>query len=141
MRLIIKFNLARTSIPTDPAAYLSQSVATLSRAVRAIQSRPPQATPESLQSLYSLCEGAVAGGSGTGQILYDRIRMEIERQAGDIRRELLKLDMSSGSEELWLNSLEGEWKAFLEQMLLIRSIFLHLDRTFVLQSAGLLGIW
>lgn len=132
---------ARTSLPTDPAAYLSQSVTTLTRAVRAIQSRPPQATPESLQSLYSLCEGAVAGGPATGQILYDRIRLEIERQAGEIKKELLTCDCGTGVEEVWMKTLEGEWKAFLEQMLLIRSIFLHLDRTFVLQSSGLLGIW
>ena len=91
--------------------------------------------------MYSLCEGAVAGGAATGQILYDRIRLEIERQAGEIKKELLKSDCSTGVEEVWMKGLEGEWKAFLEQMLLIRSIFLHLDRTFVLQSSGLLGIW
>lgn len=132
---------ARTSLPPDPTAFLTQSVATLSRAVRAIQSRPPQATPESLQSLYSLCEGAVAGGAGTGQVLYDRIRMEIERQVGEIRKELHRGEVVQGTEEEWMGLLELEWKRLLEQMLLIRSIFLHLDRTFVLQSAGLLSIW
>lgn len=94
-----------------------------------------------MQSLYSLCEGAVAGGSSSGQTLYDRIRMEIERQAGDIKKELLASDCTTGAEEVWLGMLETEWKKFLEQMLLIRSIFLHLDRTFVLQSTGLLSIW
>jgi cullin-4 len=69
--------------------------------------------------------------------------MEIERQAGEIRKDLLKGEGDDGdkSEERWLQGLEGEWKGFLNQMLLIRSIFLHLDRTFVLQSAGLLSIW
>lgn len=108
--------------------------------MRAIQSRPPQATPESLQSLYSLCEGAVAGGPATGQTLYDRIRMEIERQVGEIRKDLCQ-GVVGQELELWMAGLETEWKRFLDQMLLIRSIFLHLDRTFVLQSAGLLSIW
>lgn len=73
--------------------------------------------------------------------MYDRIRMEIERQVGDIRKELCRGEVGKGTEEEWMRLLELEWKRFLEQMLLIRSIFLHLDRTFVLQSAGLLSIW
>lgn len=67
--------------------------------------------------------------------------MEIERQVGEIRRALMGLQVGDKGEEKWLESLEGEWKGFLNQMLLIRSIFLHLDRTFVLQSASLLSIW
>lgn len=109
--------------------------------MRAIQSRPPEPTPESLEALYSLCEGAVGRGQGTGQILYDRIRMEIERNAGEVRKALLVPDVVAGEEERWLTLLEGEWKAYLEQVLLVRAIFLHLDRTFVLQSAGLLSLW
>lgn len=134
--------IARLSAPQDSAAFAAQSIATLSRAVRAIQARPPQATPESLQALYALCEGTVGRGSGegAGQILYDRIKMEIERQVGDIKREMLKVALDEMTEESWLQSLDAEWKGFLNQMLLIRSIFLHLDRTFVLQTTGLLSI-
>ncbi|KAM0754279.1 Cullin-domain-containing protein [Meredithblackwellia eburnea MCA 4105] len=140
-KLTLKSKPKATSTPQDASAWTTQAIATLSRAVRAIQSRPPQPTPESLEALYSLCEGAVGRGQGTGQILHDRLRMEIERNALEVKRELLKLDVVLGEEEIWLGVLEVEWKGFLERMLLVRSIFLHLDRTFVLQSAGLLSIW
>ncbi|GAA6062544.1 hypothetical protein JCM10212_004310 [Sporobolomyces blumeae] len=128
-----------TSTPPD---FVNHAILTLTRAMRAIQSRPPQPTPESLQALYTLCEAAVASGPTNSQLLYDRIRMEIERQAGDIRRSLARAsDGGTGTEERWLAEFEKEGSAFLQQMLLVRSIFLQLDRTYVLQSPGLLSIW
>lgn len=69
--------------------------------------------------------------------------MEIERQAGEIRRVLLSAenDETAGKEESWLGAFDKEGKQFLNQMLLVRSIFLQLDRTYVLQSPALLSIW
>ncbi|GAA5868593.1 hypothetical protein JCM1840_005500 [Sporobolomyces johnsonii] len=131
----------RTSTNTPPDL-INQAILTLTRAVRAIVSRPPQPTPESLQALYTLCEAAVASGPSNCQLLYDRIRVEIERQAGDVRRVLAeKGDVVEGMEERWLSGFEKEGKQFLDQMLLVRSIFLQLDRTYVLQAPGLLSIW
>lgn len=135
---------ARSSAAPDRTALTNQAVLTLTRAVRAIQSRPPQPTPESLQTLYGLCEAAVAAGPQTCQLLYDRIRMEIERETGELRKILAgSADgmMHEGQEEKWMNEFEREGKRFLDQVLLIRSIFLQLDRTYVLNSAGLLSIW
>ncbi|GAA5939450.1 cullin family protein [Sporobolomyces koalae] len=133
---------ASTSTPPD---LINHAVATLTRAVRAIQARPPQPTPESLQALYTLCEAAVASGATNSQLLYDRIRMEIERQAGEIRKALATMttdgSASKGHEEKWLSEFQLEGQRFLDQMLLVRSIFLQLDRTYVLQSPGLLSIW
>ncbi|GAA6006265.1 cullin family protein [Rhodotorula paludigena] len=131
----------RPSTTPDPTQLTNQAVQTLTRAVRAIQSRPPQPTPESLQSLYTLCEAAVASGPQTCQLLYDRIKMEIERQAGEIRRVLTAAEASEGAEERWMGLCEEEGKRFLQQMLLVRSIFLQLDRTWVLQTPGVLSIW
>ncbi|GAA5826653.1 hypothetical protein JCM5353_005003 [Sporobolomyces roseus] len=132
----------RPSTSTSPPGLINHALVTLTRAVRAIQSRPPEPTPESLQALYTLCEAAVASGPTNSQTLYDRIRMEIERQAGEIRRVLNSTGGSSaGTEEKWLKEFETEGKQFLDQMLLVRSIFLQLDRTYVLQSPGLLSIW
>jgi cullin-4 len=69
--------------------------------------------------------------------------MEIERQAGEIRRVLLsdESDQMTGKEEKWLGEFEKEGRQFLNQMLLVRSIFLQLDRTYVLQSPALLSLW
>ncbi|GAA6031535.1 hypothetical protein JCM8097_006505 [Rhodosporidiobolus ruineniae] len=133
---------SRTST-ADPTSTANHAVLTLTRAVRAIQSRPPQPTPESLQALYTLCEAAVANGSSTCQTLYDRIRLEIERHAGDVRRTLAAAGDGAveGHEESWLGEFEREGKLFLDQMLLVRSIFLQLDRTWVLSTPGMLSIW
>ncbi|GAA5975364.1 hypothetical protein JCM5350_006451 [Sporobolomyces pararoseus] len=133
----------RSTPPQSQTDFISSALVTLTRAVRAIQSRPPQPTPESLQALYTLCEAAVASGPSNSQTLYDRIRMEIERQAGEIRRVLLsdQNEETTGKEESWLAGFDKEGKQFLNQMLLVRSIFLQLDRTYVLQSPALLSIW
>ncbi|BGP57050.1 hypothetical protein JCM8202v2_004688 [Rhodotorula sphaerocarpa] len=135
---------ARESPAADPTTLTNGAVLTLTRAVRAIQSRPPQPTPDSLQSLFSQCELAVASGPQTCQLLYDRIRMEIERQTGEIRRALAGTrgeSLSEGQEEQWMGAFEREGKQFLDQMLLVRSIFLHLDRSYVLAAPDLLSIW
>ncbi|GAA5912728.1 cullin family protein [Sporobolomyces salmoneus] len=135
----------RDTPPRNQNDFINQAVVTLTRAVRAIQSRPPQPTPESLQALYTLCEATVASGALNCQVLYDRIRMEIERQAGEVRRVLGTSEedstLATGKEERWLSEFVKEGRQFLNQMLLVRSIFLQLDRTYVLQSPALLSLW
>lgn len=90
--------------------------------------------------MYTLCENAVSSGASTAQSLYDRIRLEVERQTVEIRKELISSG-AEGSEEQWLAGWEAQAKRFLEQVLLIRSVFLHLDRTYVLKEPGLLSLW
>ncbi|TNY22886.1 Cullin family-domain-containing protein [Rhodotorula diobovata] len=131
-------------------------LATLARAARAILSRPPLPTPESLQALYALTEHVVHQGSQHAQQLYDRVRLEVERAAGDLRRELAAQPSSSSSvgvgagqggaddaqaRERWIAKFDHEAESFARQVLLVRSVLLHLDRTFVLQSPALLSIW
>lgn len=87
---------------------------------------------------------AVASGPQTCQLLYDRIKMETERQTGEIRRALVGSGdepLMEGQEEHWMEQFQREGKQFLDQVLLVRSIFLYLDRTYVLSSAELLSIW
>lgn len=70
--------------------------------------------------------------------------MEIERQTGEIRRALAGTrgeSLSEGQEEQWMGAFEREGKQFLDQMLLVRSIFLHLDRSYVLAAPDLFSIW
>lgn len=148
-------NTARSS--TDNSDFASNALATFTRSIRAITSVPPQPTPESFSSLYSLCEGCVpvatsstnAGSGNLAQTLYDRIRIELERKVGEVKRALVK-NLPPWSEqdgptddaaEVWLQQLNEEWNAFSQQLSLIRAIFTHLDRTFVLQRKSLLSIW
>ena len=46
-----------------------------------------------------------------------------------------------GSDEGFLGVWEKEARLWIEQVLLIRSVFLHLDRTWVIDQPGLLSIW
>ncbi|GAA6057300.1 hypothetical protein JCM3770_001707 [Rhodotorula araucariae] len=128
---------------SDPTSLATTALATLTRAVRAIYARPPQPVPESLQGLYSLCETAVAAGPHTAQALYDRIRLELERQCATIRRTLADNDPHSTdvNDDRWVARFEDEARHFADQLLLVRSILLPLDRTYVLQSPTLLSIW
>lgn len=128
-----------TTSTVDKSAFLQSTLLTLSRAVRAIQSRPPQPTPESLQGLYGLCEAAVGAGPSTSQSLYDRLKLEIERQTGQVSRSLR--EAVQGSDEGFLAEWNKEASLWIEQVLLIRSVFLHLDRTWVIDQQGLLSIW
>lgn len=120
------------------ADYVQQALTTLTRATRAILCTQP--TPESLQALYTLCENAVSSGNSTAQLLYDRIRLEVERQTVEVRKELNQGAQEEG-EESWLTRWDQQAKRFREQVLLIRSVFLHLDRTYVLREPGLLSLW
>ncbi|GAA5869095.1 hypothetical protein JCM8547_008696 [Rhodosporidiobolus lusitaniae] len=128
---------ATSNTPTS-----SSLIPTLVASVRAIHARPPQPTPESLQALYTLCEAVVASGAATSQLLYDRIRMEIERAAGGCRAALREGgEKTDEGEERWLGEVEKEGRGYLEKMLLVRSVFLTLERTYVLQTPGLESIW
>ncbi|KAI5475121.1 cullin 4 [Pseudohyphozyma bogoriensis] len=131
---------ARPTTTQDGNTATLHSLTTLTRAVRAIQSRPPQPTPESLQVLYSLCEAAVAKGNETSQTLYDKIRMEIERYSGVVRG-VLEERAAREEDEGWLDGVRKEWEEWERGVLLIRSVVLGLDRTYVLRSPGLLSIW
>ncbi|GAA5935007.1 hypothetical protein JCM3775_004674 [Rhodotorula graminis] len=150
-----KNKLALGSKPTNPHKAVDP-LATLARAARAILSRPPQPTPESLQALYSLTEHVVHKGNDAAQQLYDRLRLELERAAGDLRRSLAApvpdsaatatadgsaLGVKASAHEAWIKLFVDEVGRFGDQVLLVRSVFLHLDRTYVLQSSALLSIW
>ncbi|CAD6586280.1 MAG: Cullin-4 [Cyphobasidiales sp. Tagirdzhanova-0007] len=138
-------NLRPRSAASSGTEFTAHALQTLTRAVRAILSTPPEPTPESLQALYTLCEGLVGASSGdvsknsTAQTLYDRIRIEVERKVGETAHSLNILDTANG--ETWLAEIQKIWTTFNEKMLLIRSIFLHLDRTFVLHTTSLLSLW
>jgi cullin-4 len=125
----LSVNAARPSTSSaSTQEFINASLQTLVRAVRAILSTPPEPTPESLQALYSLCEGLVASGSSTSsnnnnisQTLYERIKIEIERKVGETATGLRNLDTSDG--EAWLQALDTAWKAYTEKLVGVNSLF------------------
>lgn len=90
-----------------------------------------------------------ASSTGIAEVLYDRIRLELERKVGGIKQSLThsinirssEADSTDDAAQLFLITLHDEWNAFARQLSLIRSIFTPLDRTYVLQRKDLLGIW
>lgn len=100
---------------------MNASLQTLVRAVRAILSSPPEPTAESLQALYSLCEGLVGSGNPAdtrtktvSQTLFDRIKIEIERKVGETAGSLRSID--NADSESWLQALDTAWKAYTEKI-------------------------
>jgi len=149
-KLQIKSSSKVLAGPAAGQEVATQSLTTLTRSVRAIVAYPPQPTPESLQVLYSLCEGYINSTSTSAQTLYDRIRIELERRIGELKLTLsrspdLPSSLDAGetqdAKHRWLRLLESEWQAFTTQLNMIRSIFLQLDRVYVLNRKGLLSIW
>ena len=43
--------------------------------------------------------------------------------------------------DLFLRAMNDCWQSHCRQMIMVRSIFLYLDRTYVLQSPAVLSIW
>ena len=43
--------------------------------------------------------------------------------------------------DLFLRAMNECWQSHCRQMIMVRSIFLYLDRTYVLQSPAVLSIW
>ncbi|KAM0790651.1 hypothetical protein ACM66B_004511 [Microbotryomycetes sp. NB124-2] len=132
---------ARTTTAPDPTAYLNQATTTLTRAARAILTSTP--APESLQALYTLCEHCVSAGPSYSATLYDKLRLEIERAAGSVRRQLLtdQARSAAATSDEWLQLFDSLTKQYTQQVLLVRSVFLYLDRTYVLANKDLLPIW
>ncbi|KDE09586.1 hypothetical protein MVLG_00481 [Microbotryum lychnidis-dioicae p1A1 Lamole] len=139
-KLVLKAT-PRATPPPDPSIRISQAIVTLTRAARAILAVQP--TPESLQALYGLCQQVVVGGASYAQELYDRLKLELERGSSQLRRDLVQIVIptTSRKNEDVLAQIDERIKQFLDQTLLIRSVFLYLDRAYVLPLPTLLAIW
>ncbi|KAK4056958.1 hypothetical protein OIO90_001858 [Microbotryomycetes sp. JL221] len=152
-----KLTLKPKAVPNRQTQDPLQAQMTLTRSARAILTSTP--TPESLQSLSTLCQRLIAAGSNHSLSLYDKLRLEIEKATTLIRKRLIQskpVDLQYDEQtsflssstttttnqlDQWLQTFQTESKQFLNQILLIRAVFLFLDRTFVLHNKDLLSIW
>ncbi|GAA98842.1 uncharacterized protein L969DRAFT_24916 [Mixia osmundae IAM 14324] len=130
-----------TSQSRPDNAFYQRAISRLVQAARAILNR--QVTSESLQSLYQLCRGLVSTGPEACQTLYDRLRIEIERAAGDLRKASIEDIQAAQSHDgpSWLTSFESRWKEYLGTITLLRDLFLYLDRAYLADQPGLLWMW
>eukprot|EP00118_Oscarella_pearsei_P010943 m.69945 g.69945 ORF g.69945 m.69945 type:complete len:795 (+) comp35648_c0_seq13:32-2416(+) len=131
-KLVIK-NLKQK--PKIPENYYDLAWETLRGAVKAIYLQTP--IRESLEELYKAVENVCS--HKIGPKLYERLRQECEVHA----REHFKVICGKGAMDFvgFLKLLDKCWQEHCSQMIMIRSIFLFLDRTYVMQSTGVLSIW
>ena len=138
-KLIIK-NLKKTSL-TAPSSSISlspafetQALEKLRRAVLAIQ----RATPidSSLEELYSAVEDLCTHGAA------DKVYAELRQLVEDNVNEAMKPFLGESLDKLiFMKKLNECWRHHCQQLILTRSIFLDLDRTYVLQNAAVLSVW
>eukprot|EP00899_Mesostigma_viride_P022837 jgi/Mesvir1/3738/Mv15014-RA.1 len=106
----------------------------LQAAVNAVHEE--RAVSNSLEELYraveDLCLHKMAGD------LYNRLQKEC---AAHISRQLGSLVGQTSDLLVFLRQVESCWRNHCQQMHFIRSIFLVLDRVYVMQTTGVLSIW
>jgi len=131
-KLVIK-NLK--AAPKLPENFEEQTWKILEGAVRAVCHSQP--TDRSLEELYKAAEDLCYQKLASN--LYVRLQRECEDHVKQEYQKLSTTQTSGGNE--YLNLIDDCWSSFCQHMTLIRKIFLHLDRTYVIQNASIKSIW
>ncbi|KAG8192285.1 hypothetical protein JTE90_002110 [Oedothorax gibbosus] len=129
-KLVIK-NFAK---PTLPENYKQQTWEKLKNAVVAIQKSKSISTSqeELYQAVENLCSNNMAS------FLYDGLKDLCEVHIKANVDQFLPESMDSFQ---FLKLMNEFWQAHCRQMIMIRSIFLFLDRTYILQTPGIPSLW
>jgi cullin-4 len=120
--------------PQLPANYEEETWKVLQQAVQAIQNSKPVAS--SLEELYKTCENLCH--QKYGHSLYEKLSKECEHHVQEVVKTLLN---KTEDQDDFLEAVHSAWTKHCRQLIMIRSIFLYLDRTFVLQTLGVSSIW
>ncbi|KAK6057386.1 cullin family protein [Cooperia oncophora] len=119
----------------DIADLMATGWLTLEASINAIQTK--QHVTTNLEQLYkvveSLCENKMA------RTTYDKLLDNIRKWIGRFRNELSEKCVAGGVE--FMKAIENLWSDYCEQMILIRNVFLYLDRTFILENIDESPIW
>ena len=129
--------------PKLPPTFEEESWTLLRSALDAIfQEKPIQTSREDLyRTAEDVCMHKMSAR------LYDRLKTEFERETSEIMKRLSgvlgDIVASGGDEEAFLQQFESMWSKHCQHSAAIRSIFLYLDRTYILQncSEGMRSIW
>nr|CAG4643744.1 EOG090X01NX [Lepidurus arcticus] len=120
--------------PKLPEKYGEEALSKLADAVIAIQqARAVQASLEELyQAVENLCSHQMAPQ------IYEQLKNLVETH---VQSQLAQFLSESSDPTSFLRLMNNTWQSHCSQMILIRSIFLYLDRTYVLQNPIVLSIW
>jgi len=120
--------------PRLPDNFEQATWAKLLEAVQAVHTK--RAVTHSLEELYrgveDLCLQNMAART------YERLEAECESH---IQASLEALRGQTPDTRAFLSLMHGCWSAHCEEMLTLRSIFLYLDRTYVMQTAAKKSLW
>lgn len=105
----------------------------LRQAVRAIQLQQPA---ESYEQLYKACENLCR--NKMSQFVYERLSGEVESHVKSVLDAILVRTSDIAS---FLTFLNMSWQQFVQQMKMIRQIFLYLDRVYVLNTPGVVSVF
>ncbi|KAG0233962.1 Cullin-4A [Actinomortierella wolfii] len=123
-----------TVTPQLSQDYEQETWKVLQQAVRAIQESRPVSS--SLEELYKTCENLCH--QKLSDSLYKKLSDECERHVKQVAEGLLA---NTSERDIFLEAVNTAWTQHCQQMIMIRSIFLYLDRTFALQTLGVSSLW
>ncbi|KAJ1990133.1 hypothetical protein H4R33_001816 [Dimargaris cristalligena] len=128
--------------PALPAQYEQTTRNRLMSAVQAIHLK--NHPDDSLEELYRACENLCLHYHA--EALYDCLKAELTNQVAQVfqalQRDIIVPSAPTTADPgPGLMRMHTAWHSFTTQVRLIRSIFLFLDRTYVLQHPSLLSVW
>merc|ERR1712038_518815 len=120
--------------PVLPENFQAKAVDKLQNAVKAIQTAQP--IDASLEELYQAVEALCSHGMASE--VYAQLKSLIEAHVQD---SLKHFTGESLDKLIFMKQMNECWSSHCRQMIMTRSIFLFLDRTYVLQNPSVLSIW
>ncbi|XP_064638709.1 cullin-4A-like [Lineus longissimus] len=130
-KLVIKNFKEKPKLPDN---YGEEAWAKLKETVEAIHNRV--SIKSSLEELYQAVENMCSHKMSAN--LYDQLKVVCEKHVKSNTHQFLG---ETVDHEQYLKLLATYWKDHCRQMLMIRSIFLVLDRTYVLQNSSIASLW
>jgi len=130
-KLVIKGLKLKPRLPDD---FQTRSWDKLKKAVIAIQTAKPIDT--SLEELYQYVENLCS--HGMAEKVYQQLKELIEQHVEATVQQFLG---ESQDKLIFMKKMNESWSDHCQQIIMCRSIFLFLDRTYVLGTPGVLSIW
>ncbi|GLE07208.1 hypothetical protein PINS_up017205 [Pythium insidiosum] len=123
--------------PRLPATFEAETWATLQAAIQAVHSK--QATPLSREELYRLVEDMCTWKMAAS--LYGKLEATCAAFIQSRVEQVERLETTGGDVTLFLEAVHALWQDHCDDMLVLRTIFLYLDRTYVVQTPHVASIW
>ena len=130
-KLVIKNLRAKPAVPTE---FKERAEIKLRKAVVAIQQAKP--IDSSLEELYAAVENLCT--NGLSRQVYDDLKSLVEEH---VKVSVEPFLGESLDKLTFMKNMNECWTSHCREMIMVGSIFLFLDRTYVLQNAAVLSIW